>query len=358
MAGVTNAPFRVLCREYGPGLFISEMTTARALVERTPGALKAIAHDPGETPRSVQLYGTEPASIGAACDLIGRRDLADHIDLNFGCPVPKVTRKGGGAALPWKTVLFRQIVGRAVEAAGGWGIPVTVKMRMGIDAEHLTFLEAGRAAAEVGAAALTLHARTAAEHYSGAAHWEAIAELKREVTAIPVLGNGDVFSGEDAVAMLEQTGCDGVVVGRGCQGRPWLFADIAAALAGRPERVRPGLGQVAKVIRRHAELLVAHEGSEPHALAQMRGHMAWYLRGYPVGGELRRRLGLVGSLAELDHLLEGLDAPYPGEAAEGRRGRAGTPKAPTLPDGWLSTREVTPAMARMIAEAEVAIVGG
>ncbi|MDR3202414.1 MAG: tRNA dihydrouridine synthase DusB [Bifidobacteriaceae bacterium] len=342
MAGVTNAPFRLLCREHGPGLFVAEMVTARALVERREASLRMMAHAPGEWPRSVQLQGTDPATVAAAARMIGAEGLADHIDLNFGCPVPKVTRRGGGAALPWKTALYREMTGRAVAAAGAFGIPVTVKLRLGIDAEHLTFMEAGLAAEAEGVAAVTLHARTAAEHYSGLAHWEAIAELKRAVRSIPVLGNGDVFQAEDALAMLERTGCDGVVVGRGCQGRPWLFADLAAALAGSDRRARPGLREVAGVIRRHAELLVEHLGDQGHALREMRGHMAWYLRGYPVGGEARRALGLVGSLAQLDRLLGelDLDAPYPGQAAEGRRGRAGTPRRPTLPEGWLDSREL------------------
>jgi nifR3 family TIM-barrel protein len=358
MAGVTNAPFRLLCREHGPGLFIAEMVTARAVVEGNAKTMRMLKHAPEEHPRSVQLYGTDPSTIAQAATIIGEREMADHIDLNFGCPVPKVTRRGGGAALPWKTELFRAIVGRTVEAAGRRGIPVTVKMRMGIDADHLTYLDAGPVAAAEGAAALTLHARTAAEHYSGRAHWEAIAALKQAVTTIPVLGNGDIFAAEDALAMMAQTGCDGVVIGRGCQGRPWLFADLAAALAGRPERAMPTLGEVAATIRRHAELLVAHEESEPHALAEMRGQMAFYLRGYPVGGEVRRRLGLVASLAELDAILAGLDAPYPGDAAEGRRGRAGTPKTPTLPEGWLTTRAVTDSQAAALAGTESAAIGG
>ncbi|MDR3107444.1 MAG: tRNA dihydrouridine synthase DusB, partial [Bifidobacteriaceae bacterium] len=259
MAGVTNLPFRMLCRSFGQGLFVTEMVTSRALVSQNAATLALLRHDPSERPRSVQLYGVDADSVAAAVKLICRRDLADHIDLNFGCPVPKVTRQGGGAALPWKRELFRRIVGQAVTAAGE--VPVTVKLRSGIDDGHLTFIAAGLAAQAEGAAGLTLHARTAAQHYSGRADWSQIAQLKREITAIPVLGNGDVFKAADAVAMVRQTGCDGVVVGRGCLGRPWLFADLDAACQGQSRQVRPDLGFVLDVIRSHAEGLIAFVGS-------------------------------------------------------------------------------------------------
>jgi nifR3 family TIM-barrel protein len=359
MAGVTAAPFRLLCREHGPGLFVAEMVTSRALLERKPRAMAMIAHAPGESPRSVQLYGTDPATVQAACRLIGAERRADHIDLNFGCPAPKVTRKGGGAALPWKRGLFREIVGRAVEAAGSFGIPVTIKLRLGIDADHLTFLEAADAGARLGVAAVTLHARTAAEHYSGRAHWDRIAELKREVTSVPILGNGDIWSAADALAMMHQTGCDGVVIGRGAQGRPWLFADLHAALAGSNRRVRPTLGEVAGIVHRHAELTVAHLGDEVAALRQMRHHMPWYLRGYPVGGAVRQALGLVESMAQLEAILARLDRDVPPDpAADGRRGRAGGAKTPALPAGWLDSQAISSEWRRRLIEAELATSGG
>jgi len=287
-------------------------------------------------------------------------DRADHVDLNFGCPVPKVTRKGGGSALPWKSGLFRDIVRAAVRVAEPAGVPVTVKMRKGVDDDHLTFLEAGRTAEEEGVAAVALHGRTAAQHYSGSADWTAIGELKQAVTSIPVLGNGDIWSADDALEMVRRTGCDGVVVGRGCLGRPWLFADLAAAFAGRSVRVRPGLVELAAAIRRHTELLAEHYGDELKACRDIRKHVAWYLKGFRVGQHLRAQLALVESLPALDELLAelDLDQPWPGQPAEGQRGRAGSPQRVALPDGWLDSRVLEGPAARMIREAELSVSGG
>ncbi|PWD52260.1 tRNA dihydrouridine synthase DusB [Serinibacter arcticus] len=388
MAGVTNAPFRQLCREAAraglpgvddavaasavdlaavhasdapEGIFVSEMVTSRALVERSPESMRIITPAPDETIRSVQLYGVDPATVRAAVRLLVTEDRADHIDLNFGCPVPKVTRRGGGAVLPWKRDLFTAIVRGAVAEAAEGGVPLTVKMRMGIDDDHLTYLEAGLMAQDAGAAWVALHARTAAEYYSGNAHWDAIGRLKETVTDIPVLGNGDIWSAEDAVAMVADTGCDGVVVGRGCQGRPWLFTDLVAAFAGSERRERPGLRFVASVLRRHAELMIDHAaGDEGRGLRELRKHMAWYLKGYSVGGDARAGLALVDSLADLDAKLGALDLdqPYPGEAAEGQRGRAGTPKIPHVPQGWLDSREIDAELAAALHEAELSVSGG
>ncbi|GAA1641877.1 tRNA dihydrouridine synthase DusB [Microbacterium flavum] len=358
MAGITNTAFRRLCREYGAGLYVSEMITTRALVERNATTMRLITHHESETPRSIQLYGVDPATTEAAVRLLVEEDRADHIDLNFGCPVPKVTRKGGGAALPWKTELFREIVTRAARAAGD--VPLTVKMRKGIDSDHLTFLDAGRIAEDAGVAAVALHARTAAEFYSGQADWSAIAQLKQAVTSIPVLGNGDIWSAEDAVRMMAETGCDGVVVGRGCLGRPWLFGDLAAAFGAPGIRPDATLGYVAAAFRRHAELLVEFFEDEGRGCRDIRKHVAWYFKGYPVGGELRAALATASSLAEIDELVAtmDLDAPYPGAAAEGQRGRAGTPKRPALPDGWLTTREMSGEASRTLADAELDTSGG
>ena len=367
MAGITNTAFRRLCREYGAGLYVSEMITSRALVERNDTTMRLITHHESETPRSIQLYGVDPGTVQSAVRILVEEDRADHIDLNFGCPVPKVTRKGGGAALPWKLGLFREIVTRAAREAGN--IPLTVKMRKGIDGDHLTYLDAGRIAEDAGVAAVALHARTAAEFYSGQADWSAIAALKEAVTSIPVLGNGDIWSAQDAARMMAETGCDGVVVGRGCLGRPWLFGDLARELgastlggAHGPESapVDATLGFVADAFRRHAQLLVDFFKNEDRGCRDIRKHVAWYFKGYPVGGDTRAALATASSLAEIDDLLATLerDAPYPGAAAEGQRGRAGTPKRPALPDGWLRTRDLGTEASDLLADAELDHSGG
>jgi nifR3 family TIM-barrel protein len=342
MAGITNVAFRRLCREYGAGLYVCEMITSRALVERDTNTMHMITFDPGERPRSMQLYGVDPETMRRAVRMIVDEDLADHIDMNFGCPMPKVTRRGGGAALPFKRRLFGDIVSAAVRAAEPAGIPVTVKFRIGIDDDHRTYLDAGRIAEGEGAVAVALHARTAAQRYSGQADWSMISRLVEAVTTIPVLGNGDIFAAQDALDMVARTGCTGVVVGRGCLGRPWLFRDLQAAFAGKPVPAGPTLGEVAGVLRRHAYLLADHYG-ETKGVRDLRKHMAWYLRGFPVGAPLRQRFAMVGGLAELDDLLDalngpdgpGFDTPYPAEA-DGPRGRQGSPARVVLPDNWLA----------------------
>jgi len=339
MAGVTNAAFRRLCREQGAGLYVCEMITSRGIVERDPKTLAMLQFDPGESVRSVQVYGVEPHHVGEAVRILVGEHGVGHVDLNFGCPVPKVTRKGGGAALPYKRRLLAQILRAAVTAAGT--VPVTMKTRIGIDAEHVTYLDAGRIAADAGCAAVALHARTADQHYSGDADWDAIAALV-EAVGIPVLGNGDIWEADDALAMVARTGCSGVVVGRGCLGRPWLFRDLAAAFAGRPAPPLPTLGEVAVMVRRHAVLLADLMG-EDRGLRDLRKHMAWYLKGFVVGQSTRAALGLVSSLDELDVLLATLDPeqPFP-EAELGRpRGRQGSPRRVALPAGWLDDTDGT-----------------
>lgn len=343
MAGVTNVAFRTLCRELEiaragtvSGLYVCEMVTARALVERHPATMHMVTFGPDESPRSLQLYSVDPKYTYAAAKMIADEGLADHIDMNFGCPVPKVTRRGGGAALPFKRKLFGQIVQAAVAATENTDIPVTVKFRVGIDDEHHTFLDAGRIAAEEGAAAVALHARTAAQRYSGKADWRHIAALKEHVTGIPVLGNGDIFEAQDALAMMASTGCDGVVIGRGCLGRPWLFAELSAAFSGKPLPTAPNLGEVAQILLRHGQLLAAHFG-EDKGMRDIRKHVAWYLHGFPAGAELRRALALVKTVSELEALLGQLDAtvPFP-DAAQGPRGRQGSSASVALPEGWLA----------------------
>jgi len=359
MAGITNTAFRRLCREFGAGLYVSEMITSRALVERTEGSMRLIKHHESETPRSIQLYGVDPKTVSEAVTMLVAEDRADHIDLNFGCPVPKVTRKGGGAALPWKLDLFRDIIEGAVLAAGD--LPLTIKMRTGIDSTHLTYLEAGRIAEGAGVASIALHARTASEFYSGHADWTAIARLKEAIGGVPILGNGDIWSGADAIRMIDETGCDGVVVGRGCLGRPWLFGELASAFAGEAKIPQPTLGTVAATLRRHTELLVDFfDGDEDHACRDIRKHIGWYFKGYPVGGDIRASLATVESLQQMDDLLGRLDwtLPYPGADSEGPRGRAGTPKRTSLPNGWLDSRELADTQRAEVAEAEIHNSGG
>ena len=270
MAGITNRAFRALCREASvaatgavAGLYVSEMVTSRALVERNAETMDLVAFHPDESPRSVQLYGVDPDVIGAAVRILVDEDRADHVDLNFGCPVPKVTRKGGGSALPWKRDLFRQHRAPRRSTAADGRVPVSVKMRTGIDDDHLTYLEAGRAAADAGVAWVALHGRTAAQMYSGTADWEAIARLKEELapSGIPVLGNGDIWTAEDALRMMASTGC------RRRGRRPGLPGPaVAVRAAGRglrgARRCRPTRTWRAcsSSLRRHAHLLVADYG--------------------------------------------------------------------------------------------------
>ncbi|AGZ39913.1 tRNA dihydrouridine synthase DusB [Actinoplanes friuliensis] len=340
MAGITNVAFRNLCREQGGGVYVCEMITTRALVERIPKTLKMIEFGPDEKFRSLQLYGVDPDVTARAVRMVAEEGWADHIDLNFGCPVPKVTRRGGGSALPWRRKLFGRIVKQAVEAAAPAGIPLTIKMRKGIDDDHLTYIEAGLIAQEAGVAAVALHARTAEQRYSGTADWDAIAGLKQALD-VPVLGNGDIWEASDAIRMVEHTGVDGVVVGRGCLGRPWLFKDLQAAFAGEPTQELPTLGEVVKIMSRHAHLLVDALGDERHGCADFRKHVAWYLKGFPVGGDLRRSLAMVKSLAELDDLLAQLDPsePFPRESLGQPRGRINAPGKVSLPYGWLDSRD-------------------
>ena len=358
MAGVTNMAFRRLCREYGIGLYVTEMITTRALVERNDVTMRLIQHHESESPRSIQLYGVDPKYTGEAARIIAGEDHADHIDLNFGCPVPKVTRKGGGSALPWKLDLFRDIVKAAVDGAGN--VPVTVKMRKGVDDDHLTYLDAARIAENVGAAAVSLHARTLEESYSGTADWSAIARLKEEITGIPVLGNGDIWSAEDAIRMVDETGCDGVVVGRGCLGRPWLFGELARAFGGEAPVVDATLSFVAQAFRRHAELLVDFYEDELRGCRDIRKHAGWYFKGYPVGGEMRGRFTKVDTLADIDALISELDlsAPYPGEGVEGPRGRSGRARRAVLPEGWLESRTLNEHASAELQEAELDTSGG
>ncbi len=333
MAGVTNVAFRRLCRQFGAGLYVSEMVSARALLAGGPRTMRMVGFGDDEPVRSVQLYGVDPAAMSIAVRRLVDEVCVDHIDLNFGCPAPKVTRRGGGAALPVRRALFRSIVNAAVGAAGA--VPVTVKLRIGVDAHHITAYETGRIAEGEGAAAVALHARTAAQLYSGVADWSAIAQLKSEVTTIPVLGNGDIWEAEDALRMMAVTGCDGVVIGRGCLGRPWLFRDLADRFAGRPPQRPPALGEVVGIMRTHLRLLIDGLG-EPLGARDFRKHVGWYLTGFPVGGTARRALAAILSLREFDGLVAAFDpaVEFPAVAHRVARGHTHGPRAVSVPEGW------------------------
>jgi nifR3 family TIM-barrel protein len=347
MAGITNAAYRRLCAEQGAGLYVCEMITSRGLVERDSTTLKMLIFDELETTRSVQLYGTDPSYVGKATEILCAEYGVHHVDLNFGCPVPKVTRKGGGGALPWKRGLLAEILRSAVAAATPYDVPVTMKTRKGLDDDHLTYLDAGRIAQEAGCAAIALHGRTVAQSYSGRADWESIARLVEHVD-IPVLGNGDIWEAGDALRMVQQTGAAGVVVGRGCLGRPWLFRDLAEAFSSlepveTSRTTLPTLGEVRTMMRRHAELLSEHMGEE-RGCKEFRKHVSWYLKGFRAGGELRHSLALVDSLAALDALLAGLDPDEPFPVAElgTPRGRQGSPRERVvIPEGWLDDTDGT-----------------
>ncbi len=353
MAGVTNYPFRALCRRFGAGLYVSEMITARALLERHGKTMRLADFGPDETPRSLQLYGVDPETLGEAARRLVGEGRVDHLDLNFGCPVRKVTSKGGGSAIPVKPRLLARLVRAVVGAAGA--IPVTMKFRIGINEEILTYRDAGRVGQEEGCVAVGLHARTAAQLYDGEARWEAISDLKQRVS-IPVLGNGDIWEAEDALRMMRSTVCDGVIVGRGCLGRPWLFRDLADVFEGREPRDPPRYGAVIDLMLEHAELLAAWFG-EVSAMLQMRKFTAWYTKSFPSGSALRQQLQRVKTLADLRKGVGGIDReiPFPPAGMRVHRGKRSGTQQVHLPHGYLDDREDdrTPC-----AEAELAESGG
>jgi nifR3 family TIM-barrel protein len=337
MAGVTNYPFRRLCREFGAGLYVSEMITARGFLMLNRVTHQLAGSGPDEHPRSIQIYGSEPADVERMARALAEQGV-DHLDMNFGCPVPKVTRHGGGSAIPVKPRLMARLVRAAVRGAGR--VPVTVKVRMGIDDGLLTYLDAGRVAEAEGAAAIGLHARTAAQLYAGDADWNAIAVLKAQVR-IPVLGNGDLWECWDALRMMRTTGCDGVIVGRGCLGRPWLFRELAAVFDGREPDPPPALGAVVAIARRHAELLCEFFGPA-QGMVQMRKWCCWYTAGFPGSAAVRRALAHMTTLEAMTTTLAALDpaVPFPLAALRLHRGKdARRQKKVLLPPGYLADRD-------------------
>lgn len=352
MAGVTDLPFRSLCKSFmtqgldggfndtkeantTQGLFVNQMITARAFVEENKKTMKLAQFGENESPRSIQLYGTEPISIREAVQKLLATEHVEHVDLNFGCPVPKVTKHGGGGALPYKQNLFREIIKSAVESAND-EIPITVKFRMGIDDDHLTYLEAGKIAEEEGVSGISLHARTVKQLYSGQADWLAIRKLKEHIKTIPIFGNGDIWEADDAIRMMQMSNADGVVIGRGCLGRPWLFKQIAEAFSGRGISEFPTLGEVGETMITHAEAVVEWNGSQT-ALRTFRKHASWYLTGFAVGKEIRREIQQINSLDELASVIKNFDKELrlPVDAYRIPRSHTGGPKDVSLPEGWL-----------------------
>ncbi|MDF1702649.1 MAG: tRNA dihydrouridine synthase DusB [Planctomycetota bacterium] len=333
MAGVTNYPFRALCRNYGAGLYVSEMITARGIVNDHPKTLRLAGFGADETPRSLQLYGTDPASLGEAARRLVSEGKVDHIDMNFGCPVRKVTSRGGGSAIPLKPKLMRRLVGAVVQGAGD--VPVTIKFRMGVDEDHMTFRDAGRIGEDEGCVAVGMHARTAAMLYGGEARWEAIGELK-QMLSIPVLGNGDIWEAQDALRMMRQTDCDGVIVGRGCLGRPWLFRDLADVFDGREPSNPPTFGEVVDIMIQHAELVCAWTAEGP-GMRMMRKFCSWYTKSFPGGAKLRPALMLVNSVDDLRAVLADVDrdTPFPPDGMRVKRGKTSRQQTVSLPDGYL-----------------------
>jgi len=336
MAGVTNYPFRAVCRRFGAGLYVSEMITARGLCERQRKTRELAAFHTEESPRSLQLYGSDPKYLSEATRRLIGEGAVDHLDLNFGCPVRKVTAAGGGAAIPIKPRLMAKLV-RAVVACAS-DVPVTVKVRLGIDDDHLSYLSSGRVAQEEGCVAIGLHARTAAQLYDGEARWSAIAELKAAVGGLQVLGNGDVMESNDALRMMRETRCDGVIVGRGCLGRPWLFRELAEVFAGRPPPPPPNLGAVVAVLLRHAGMLVELFGPE-FGVLELRKWCGWYLKGFAHSGPVRNALFRATTLDEVRAHLAGLrsDDSYPVAALRARRCKKSGTQRVALPDGYLDS---------------------
>lgn len=360
MAGVTNLAFRSLCREQGAGLFVSEMITARGFLNGNRLTNLLASSAPNEKPRSIQVYGSDPIDLSEMVRALVDQGV-DHIDLNLGCPVPKVTRTGGGSAIPLKPRLVARLV-RAMTGAAG-SVPVTIKMRKGISSELLTFVDAARAAEAEGVAAIALHGRTAEELYSGKADWNAIARLK-DVVSVPVLGNGDIWECWDALRMMRETGCDAVVVGRGCLGRPWLFRELAQVFEGLEPDRPPNMGEVAGVMRDHAARLADLFGPAM-GLRQMRKWTTWYTKGFRGSAQIRGRLHMIESLGELDELLGELDSEeaFPQSALRTSRAKRGHRQKVRLPEGYLDdlqddTPPKGPHTPEEIAAYERALEGG
>ncbi|MCC2125899.1 tRNA dihydrouridine synthase DusB [Hominiventricola filiformis] len=300
MAGVTDLPFRLLCKEQGAGLLCMEMVSAKAIYFNNKNTEELLTIDDREPPVSLQLFGSDPDIISEMAKKIENRPFS-ILDINMGCPVPKVAGNGEGSALMKNPKLVEEIVSKTAKAIKK---PVTVKIRKGFDDEHINAVEIARIAESAGAAAVAVHGRTREQYYSGKADWDIIRQVK-EAVKIPVIGNGDVTSPEAARQLMETTGCDGIMIGRGAQGNPWIFRQILHWMETGEEEPKPDLEEVKAMILRHARMLVEYKGVYT-GIREMRKHVAWYTAGYPNSAKLRARVNEIESLEALEHLIQGL----------------------------------------------------
>lgn len=300
MAGVTDLPFRLLCKEQGAGLLSMEMVSAKAIYFNNKNTEELLNIDDREPPVSLQLFGSDPDIISEMAKKIEDRPFS-ILDINMGCPVPKVAGNGEGSALMKNPKLVEEIVSKTAKAIKK---PVTVKIRKGIDDAHVNAVEIARIAESAGAAAVAVHGRTREQYYSGKADWDIIRQVK-EAVKIPVIGNGDVTSPESAKQLLETTGCDGIMIGRGAQGNPWIFRQILHWMETGEEEPKPDLEEVKAMILRHARMLVEYKGMYT-GIREMRKHVAWYTAGYPNSAKLRARVNEIESLESLEELIQGL----------------------------------------------------
>ena len=300
MAGVTDLPFRLLCKEQGAGLLCMEMVSAKAIYYKNKNTESLLQIHPEEVPVSLQFFGSDPKIVSEMAKRVEERPFS-ILDINMGCPVPKVVRNGEGSALMKNPKLVYELVSATVKAIKK---PVTVKIRKGFDDEHINAVEIAKIIEEAGAAAVAVHGRTREQYYSGKADWEIIRQVK-EAVSIPVIGNGDVTSGEKAIAMREQTGCDGVMIARGAQGNPWIFSELLEyERTGRlPDR--PDVEEIKQTMLRHARLQIEYKGDFT-GIREMRKHVAWYTKGLHGAARLRDRINQVESYAELENLLTSL----------------------------------------------------
>ena len=298
MAGVSDLPFRLLCKEQGAGLLGMEMVSAKAIMYGSRNTEALMEIHPGEGPVSLQLFGSDADIVSEMAKRIEDRPFA-ILDINMGCPVPKVVNNGEGSALMKNPALAEKIIAKTVKAIRK---PVTVKIRKGFDEEHVNAVEIAKAAEAAGAAAVAVHGRTREQFYSGQADWAAIEAVKKAVR-IPVIGNGDVIDGETARRMMEETGCDGVMIGRAAKGNPWIFREVAAYLESGTEIPPPEPEEVKAAILRHADLQVKYKG-EYIGIREMRKHIAWYTAGYPHSARFRGRINEIEDMEELKKGME------------------------------------------------------